>query len=209
MAGAGRSSQNRPMDPVTLTTDRLLLRPLGRQDTDAVFEACQDPDIQRWTTVPSPYLREHAIGFTEESVPKGWADGSSFGFGAFLPDGRLAAAVGLTMQGLGAAEIGFWAAPEHRGRGLVTEAVLAVCRWAFAEVGLDRVEWRAEVGNRASRAVAERAGFRMEGTMRSGINNKGVRRDCWFASLLPCDMGLPSSAPYLPARDASGAGSTP
>ncbi|MCZ9345888.1 GNAT family N-acetyltransferase, partial [Streptomyces sp. TRM76130] len=37
------------MEPQTLTTDRLLLRTVGPQDTDAVLAACQDPDIQRWT----------------------------------------------------------------------------------------------------------------------------------------------------------------
>ncbi len=95
---------------------------------------------------------------------------------------------------------GFWAAREHRGRGYVVEATLAACRWAFTEAGVDRVEWRAEVGNHASRAVAERAGFTVEGVLRSGVTNKGVRRDCWVGSLLPSDLGLPSTAPYLPAR---------
>lgn len=200
------------MEPVTLTTDRLLLRTVGPDDTQAVYDAVQDPDIQRWTTVPSPYLPEHASGFTEQLVPDGWAQGSMFTFGVFLrpPDGahggggegggELSGMLGLTMRSLGVAEIGFWAAKEHRGRGHVTEATLAACRWIFTEVGVDRVEWRAEVGNGASRAVAERAGFTMEGTLRAAINNKGVRRDCWVGSLLPSDLGLPSTAPYLPAR---------
>jgi RimJ/RimL family protein N-acetyltransferase len=206
------------MEPVTLTTDRLLLRTVGPGDTQAVYDAVQDPDIQRWTTVPSPYLPEHASGFTEQLVPDGWAQGSMFTFGVFLraPEGaregragsgadgesggELAGMLGLTMRSLGVAEIGFWAAKEHRGRGHVTEATLAACRWIFTEVGVDRVEWRAEVGNGASRAVAERAGFTMEGTLRAAINNKGVRRDCWVGSLLPSDLGLPSTAPYLPAR---------
>ncbi|WP_330339626.1 GNAT family N-acetyltransferase [Streptomyces sp. NBC_00557] len=200
------------MEPVTLTTDRLLLRAVGPRDTQAVYDAVQDPDIQRWTTVPSPYLPEHASGFTEQMVPDGWAQGSMFTFGVFLrpPDGahggsgegggELSGMLGLTMRSLGVAEIGFWAAKEHRGHGYVTEATLAACRWIFTEVGVDRVEWRAEVGNHASRAVAERAGFTMEGTLRAAINNKGVRRDCWVGSLLPSDLGLPSTAPYLPAR---------
>ncbi|MFC3577955.1 GNAT family N-acetyltransferase [Streptomyces yaanensis] len=187
------------MDPVTLTTERLLLRTVGPQDTDAVYEAAQDPDIQRWTTVPSPYLREHAEAFVAQIVPDGWADASMFTFGFFLPSGELVGMLGLTMRSLGVAEVGFWTAKQHRGNGYTTEATLAVSRWAFTRLSIDRVEWRAEVGNAGSRAVAERAGFTVEGTLRSAINNKGVRRDCWVGSLLPSDLGLPSAAPYLPA----------
>ncbi|WP_067284559.1 GNAT family N-acetyltransferase [Streptomyces jeddahensis] len=195
------------MEPVTLTTDRLLLRTVDGDDSDAVYAACQDPDIQRWTTVPSPYLREHAESFVGQLVPDGWRDGSMFTLGVFLRDGSrrggaLVAMVGITMRSLGTGEIGFWATKEHRGRGYVTEAALTVSRWAFTSVGIDRVEWRAEVGNEASRAVARRAGFAMEGTLRSAINHQGVRRDCWVGSLLPSDLGLPSTAPYLPPRGA-------
>jgi RimJ/RimL family protein N-acetyltransferase len=186
------------MQPVTLTTDRLVLRPVGPRDTDAVHAAAQDPDIQRWTTIPSPYHPEHARNFTEQLAPEGWANGSMFTFGVFLPDGTLAGVNSLTMRSLGTAEIGYWTAKEHRGRGYTTEAALTASRWAFTDLAVDRVEWRAEVGNTASRAVAQHAGFTLEGTLRSAVNNKGVRRDCWVGSLLPSDLGLPSAAPYLP-----------
>ncbi|WP_037619543.1 GNAT family N-acetyltransferase [Streptomyces aureus] len=188
------------MDPVTLTTDRLVLRAVGVEDTDAVFEAAQDPEIQRWTTIPSPYLREHASGFTDQIVPEGWVDGSAFTFGVFLRSGELTGMLSITMRSLGVGEVGYWAAKEHRGNGYITEATVAASRWAFTDLSVDRVEWRAEVGNAGSRAVAERAGFTIEGTLRSALNNKGIRRDCWVGSLLPSDLGLPSTAPYLPAR---------
>ncbi len=100
----------------------------------------------------------------------------------------------------GIAEIGYWAAKPHRGRGYVTEAVGALAHWAFTTAGVERLEWRAEVGNDASRAVAEKAGFVIEGIQRSGIANKGVRRDGWIGALLPSDLGLPTDRPYLPAR---------
>ncbi|MFS8199494.1 GNAT family N-acetyltransferase [Streptomyces sp. CWNU-52B] len=188
------------MDPVTLTSERLLLRTVGAHDTAAVFDAVQDPDIQRWTTIPSPYLREHATAFTEQMVPDGWADCSMFTFGVFLPvSGELVGMLALTMRSLGVGEIGFCAAKEHRGNGYITEAALTAARWAFTQRAMDRVEWRAEVGNTGSLAVAERAGFTLEGTLRAGVNNKGVRRDCWVGSLLPSDLGLPSATPYLPA----------
>ncbi|MFJ4695025.1 GNAT family N-acetyltransferase [Streptomyces sp. NPDC088766] len=187
------------MEPVTLTTDRLVLRPVGPRDTDAVHAAAQDPDIQRWTTIPSPYLAEHARGFTEQLAPEGWANRSVFTFGVFLPDDSLTGLLSLTMRSLDTAEIGFWTTREHRGHGYTTEATVTACRWAFTHLAVDRVEWRAEVGNTASLAVARNAGFTLEGTLRSAINNKGVRRDCWVASLLPSDLALPSAAPYLPA----------
>lgn len=187
------------MEPVTLTTDRLVLRTVGPEDTGAVYAAAQDPDIQRWTTIPSPYLLEHARGFTEQAVPDGWANDSMFTFGVFLPAGDLVGMLGVTMISLGVGEIGFWGTTEHRGHGYVTEAAVAVSRWAFTARAVDRLEWRAEVGNTASRAVARRAGYTMEGTLRSAVNNKGVRRDCWIASLLPSDLTLPSTSPYLPA----------
>ncbi|MFE4664231.1 GNAT family N-acetyltransferase [Streptomyces sp. NPDC056716] len=187
------------MEPVTLSTDRLRLRAVGPDDTDVVHAACQDPDIQRWTTIPSPYLPEHAESFVRQASPEGWAAGSMFTFGVFLPEGGLTGMLGITMRSLGVGEIGYWAAKEHRGHGYTTEAAVAASRWAFVHARVDRVEWRAEVGNHASRAVAEKAGFTIEGVLRSGLNNNGVRRDCWIGSLLPSDLGLPSTAPYLPA----------
>ena len=108
------------MEPVTLTTDRLILRTVGPHDTQAVYKAAQDPGIQRWTPVPSPYLPDHASGFTEELVPASWAQGSMFTVGGFLSDGELAGMLSLTLRSLGVAEVGFWATAEHRGRGYVT-----------------------------------------------------------------------------------------
>jgi RimJ/RimL family protein N-acetyltransferase len=188
------------MEPVELTTGRLLLRTVGPHDTDAVHAAAQDAGMQRWISqFPSPYLREHAESFTEQIVPDGWANDSMYTFGVFLHEGELVGMLGITMRALGVGEVGFWAVKEHRGRGYITEATLAAARWAFTALSVDRLEWRAEVGNQPSRAVAERAGFTLEGTLRSALNNKGVRRDCWVGSLLPSDLGLPSAAPYLPA----------
>ncbi|WP_151775171.1 GNAT family N-acetyltransferase [Streptomyces abyssomicinicus] len=205
------------MEPVTLTTERLILRPLGPADAGAVFAACQDPEIQYWTTVPSPYLAEHARGFVREMVPQGWAGDTEYTFGAFLADedgdgdgghgdgghrdgdgghgdggaraeGPLVACLGLMSRGPGVLELGFWSVKEHRGRGLVTEAARALCRWGLTDRQAARVEWRAEVGNTASRAVADRCGFVQEGTLRQALFSRGGQRDAWIASLIPSDL---------------------
>src|SRR3954468_18951279 len=102
------------MEPVTLATARLLLRPPTAQDAETVLAAVQDPDILRWTTMPSPYLLEHAQSFTEQLAPAGWANGTMFTWGLFLPEGEdLVGMLGLTMRSPGTAEIGYWATKEH------------------------------------------------------------------------------------------------
>lgn len=192
------------MEPVTLTTARLLLRPFGPADADAVHRACQDADIQRWTAVPSPYRRADAEDFVARVSPDGWRDGTLYNFGVFTrDDGRLVGSMGLVRLGQlrlpeRQAELGYWTAKEERGRGCTVEAARAVIGWAFDALGVERLEWYAEAGNDASRAVALKAGFRMEGTMRSRVVHAGTRRDAWVAALLPSDWERPSATPYLP-----------
>lgn len=197
------------MEPVILTTERLLLRPLRPSDADAVLAACQDPEIPRWTTVPVPYTRDHAVEFVERTSPDGWRDDTLYGFGVFTRDGggrdggTLVGTIALVRIALiGAphrqAELGYWTVKEHRGRGYTAEAGLALCRWAFVHLGVERMEWYAETGNEGSRAVALRIGFVMEGTARAKLVQRGTRRDAWTGALLPSDLGLESATAYLP-----------
>ncbi|MET9377298.1 GNAT family N-acetyltransferase [Streptomyces sp. NPDC003035] len=187
------------MEPTTLTTERLTLATFTPEDADEVHTICQDPDIQRWTTVPSPYGRQDAEFFLNRVVPDGWRDDTEYSFAVRLREGGpILAAAALHHPRSGTWEVGFWTAKEHRGRGYMTETVLALAHWAFTELGCTRLEWRAEVGNLGSRATAEKAGFTVEGTLRAALPNKGVLRDTWVGALLPSDLGLRSSLPYLP-----------
>ncbi|WP_079427453.1 GNAT family N-acetyltransferase [Streptomyces katrae] len=192
------------MEPLTLSTARLTLRPFAPSDAEEVHAACQDPEIQRWTVVPSPYERAHAEEWVNEFSPASWREDRAYTFAVRLgEDGPLVASVGVHVRGPGAYEIGYWTAKEHRGRGYMTEAVDGVARWLFTEVGAGRLEWRAAVGNAPSRAVAEKAGFRVEGTLRAALDIRGTLRDCWVGGLLPSDLGLPCRLPYLPAVSAT------
>ncbi|MCX5199669.1 GNAT family N-acetyltransferase [Streptomyces sp. NBC_00249] len=199
------------MEPTTLTTSRLDLRPFAPSDEDEVYAAVQDPDIQRWTMVPSPYERAHAKAFVSELVPAGWREDKAYSFAVRLgAGGPLVAAIGVHVHeafGSNSYEIGYWAAKEHRGNGYMTEALDAVARWTFTELGALRLEWRAEVGNAGSKAVAEKAGFRIEGILRASLLRGDSVRDGWVGALLPSDLGMTSPLPYLPAPgpDVSGA----
>ncbi|MFE3144645.1 GNAT family N-acetyltransferase [Streptomyces scopuliridis] len=191
------------MEPVTLTTERLLLRPLTPDDVDDVLVACQDPEIQRWVPIPLPYERQHAERFVERMVPDGWRTATICTFGVVpLGGGPVMGAVNAHCQS-GTWEIGYWTAREHRGRGYTAEAARAVAHWAFTALGAQRLEWRAEAGNAGSRAVAQKAGFVMEGTLRAALFHRDTLRDSWIGALLPSDLGLPGAHPYLPSGEGS------
>jgi ribosomal-protein-serine acetyltransferase len=79
----------------------------------------------------------------------------------------IAGEVGLFIDRENAtAAIGYWLDREHRGRGVMTAAVRELARHGFAELALRRIEIRTDVLNLASRAVAERLGFQLEGVLR-------------------------------------------
>ena len=186
------------MDPVTLHTARLTLSVPTTADVNAIFEACQDAGIQRYTTVPSPYERQHAEGFITFAQTR-WAEGVEATW-ALRERGTLAGMVGLhgiTFGGSG--ELGYWMAPSARGRGLLTEACRAVLDWGFDTSGaaLQRIEWRAVVGNAASARVARALGFRYEGVLRRALANSFGREDGWIAGLLPGDDRMPQPWPVL------------
>lgn len=180
------------MEPVTLRTERLELSIPTTDDVDAIYDACQDPDTQRYTTVPSPYERRHA----EEFIPKvadEWASGAHATWAMREAD-ELAGMIGLyRLDGQGNGEIGYWVSPWSRRRGLLTEAANAVIDWGFASDGLDlhRVSWRAVVGNLGSARTARALGFRYEGTMRQALVGSHGRDDAWIAGLLRTDERMP------------------
>jgi RimJ/RimL family protein N-acetyltransferase len=186
--------------PIELTDGRVELRSPARADVDEIARLCQDPDIQEWTTVPSPYTRQDAVGFVDGMVAQGWAQDRARTWG-IRSDGRLCRMIGLGRQPVRSAEIGYWMGAEHRGEGLLHAALHLVLQHAFAEDGmdLDRVEWRAYAGNWASWRAVWRVGFRFEAAQRLGGVQRGRRRDEWVGSLLREDGRVPVA--HWPATD--------
>lgn len=190
------------MEPVEIIEDGLLLRPWRAEDADAVHRACQDPDIQRWTTVPRPYLPEHAAEFVTTFSATAWAEGAGAPFAVCdAGTGELLASCGLVSvdRELDSAEVGYWTAPWARGQGVAVRATRALARWAFDALKLRRLTWQAEIGNHASRLVALRAGFRVEGELRLAHPSPGGRPEGWIGSLFPADLAAPGDpVPYGP-----------
>jgi [ribosomal protein S5]-alanine N-acetyltransferase len=146
----------------------IVLRPFREADADRIVEACSDPRTRRWlVSLPRPYQRAHAFSYVEHT-----RELAARGMGlvwciADAEDDRCLGSIGL--EGLGSyaprAEIGYWAHPQARGRGLVTEAVRVVTSY-IQSAGLARsVVIRCAAENTASRHVAEAAGYREVGRL--------------------------------------------
>jgi RimJ/RimL family protein N-acetyltransferase len=101
------------------------LRPWRESDIPAIVEACQDPEIPRWTTVPSPYTEEDARAFVTGGVP-GRADDLQLAIVAAAGD-ELLGSVGLFSPAEGVGEVGYWVAAPARGRGVAARAVGLLC----------------------------------------------------------------------------------
>nr|WP_201469217.1 GNAT family protein [Microbacterium hydrocarbonoxydans] len=187
------------MEPVTLTTERLTLHVPDETDVDTITSACQDPDIARWTTVPDPYFRTDAEEYVR-LIGEWWTDGSQAIWCAYR-DGELVASIGLhrivAHPAGGSAEIGYWVTREARGKGYLVEAAREIVDWAFRDLGLARIEWRAVEGNIPSARAARALGFRYEGMSRQSLTSQRGRDDGWLGGLLATDDRVPVDWPVL------------
>jgi RimJ/RimL family protein N-acetyltransferase len=172
----GRQTGGVPLIAPTLTDGVITVRPLRGADVPAIVAACQDPEISRWTTVPSPYTPEDARKFLAIAATDA-AAGRSVALAVADADDRLIGTVGLMGIHDGQGEIGYWIAAEARGRGASARATVLLRDWAHTELGLHTIEVLPHRDNVASCRVAERAGFAATGELRQIPRMPPGRRD--------------------------------
>lgn len=190
---------------MTLSDGVVTLRPWSRDDAAFMAEAFADPAIRRYNGVldrlgrPAPPL---SIMDAEALIDE-WASNwrafatsgtPSAGVAFAIMDARSGDLVGCCglddWSKADVAQFGYWIAAGARGRGYATRAVILLTRWLF-ELGAARVFLTIVADNEASIAVARRAGFVHEGTMRSHGVWEGQRCDVmWFAAL-PLEWTMP------------------
>jgi RimJ/RimL family protein N-acetyltransferase len=163
----------------------VVLRLFDDHDLPRLLEAARDPDIPRLTNLPVLESEEWARAWLER-VAELWRDGERATFAvADAASDELLGSVGLRIVD-GNGQIGYWVLEAARGRGIATRALRLLCEWGF-ERGFPRLQLLTELGNEASQRVAERAGFRREGLLRSYFELKGRRADGIMFGLLPDD----------------------
>jgi RimJ/RimL family protein N-acetyltransferase len=185
---------------ISISTERLVLRPFEESDIEAFAEMMNDELVTTWTSVPQPYTEADARDWITTRAPAERADGRGIVFAVdeFLTQ-RLVGTVHLsnTDWRVRSAELAYVVAPWARGEGYASEAALATAQWLFHDQGFERLELRTAADNTASQQVAQKIGCISEGVLRGAWIARSrtadgtwtdVRTDVIVWSLLPEDL---------------------
>jgi RimJ/RimL family protein N-acetyltransferase len=188
---------------ISLSTERLLLRPYDEADIPEFVEMMNDDLVTAWTGAPRPYTEATARAFATTGAAAERTSGRGLVLAVTeLLTQRLVGTVQLqnTDWRIRGTEIGYLTASWARGEGYAGESVLAVVRWLFGSLGFARVELRTAADNSASQQVAQKIGCISEGVLRGAGLIRGrigddpagrwveTRTDLLVWSLLPEDL---------------------
>jgi RimJ/RimL family protein N-acetyltransferase len=147
----------------------MYVRPWEASDAGALVWSCLEPDIQHWNR---PQLL--TVDGAHEKISR-WRSrwqSEDAAIWAIAPDGGealgLIGLADLDLRG-GQGEFLYWLLPAGRGGGVMVDATVQVSRWALEDLGLHRLRIVHSVENPASCRIANKAGFRLEGTMRQAL----------------------------------------
>ncbi|MGW0598503.1 GNAT family N-acetyltransferase [Streptomyces sp. NPDC002776] len=167
-----------------LRTPDLWLRPwnpASRADVEAWLRGRTDPEFRRWNT---PLRFTTDVDTAREQLrasARTAAEGGAAPYCIADPvTGRPLGHIGVNVinRVMNTARVGYWVLPEERGRGIATRALALAARWALTDLGLHRIELDHAVGHDSSCHIAERCGFRYEGTLRGAMWEAG-RHDAY------------------------------
>jgi RimJ/RimL family protein N-acetyltransferase len=159
-------------------TARLLFRPLGRDDIDAISELMSDPEVCRYT-IAGPWTREEAAAFLAKVDPP--RDGHEEFAVIERATGELIGHVGCEPYGPGQTEVGWMLRRDRWGLGYGTEAAREIVAHAAATPGITEVVARCNTGNAASAAIMRKIGMTFVGIIEGDVI-EGVVRDSMLFS---------------------------
>jgi len=154
------------MDPrAALRTERLVLRPVTRDDIPDIVALLNDYEVSKWLTVVAhPYGRADAEGFLSYLEKRGPFDG----YGLTTGGGPVMGVVGIDTS------LGYWLGRAHHGQGYMTEAAQGLVGHYFAVSGNDTLKSGYFEGNTASAGVLAKLGFRPVGAERVTSRARGA-----------------------------------
>lgn len=157
----------------TLQYGRYTLRPPVDSDVNAIFQACQDPLIPRFTTVPANYTMAHALDYVQRvpasiEMQREIPFVIEFGVG---DEKEFAGVISLHTISIDnhRAEIGYWMAKAMRGKGIGTMATKMITDYGFDTLGFKRIEAAVDTDNTASQKLLTSAGYEREGVLKQRV----------------------------------------
>ena len=169
-----------PSEIPTFQYGLVTLRPSAEKDIDSIFNACQDPLIPAFTTVPANYTLDHAIDFVR-SDPFSFSERRELRFVIDYGNGddaQFAGVISLHTINIKnhTAEIGYWMEKSMRGKGIGTIAAKMITDYGFRSLGFRRIDGLADVENAASQKLLTSAGFQKEGILRNKVTRDDGRQ---------------------------------
>lgn len=185
---------------ISLSTERLVLRPLEDDDVPALTEMMNDELVVAWTPVPQPFTEDAARTWVTDEAPVERTEGRGIALAVteFLTQ-RLVGVIQLSKANwhVRATEMSYIIAPWARGEGYASEAALATAQWLLRDQKFERLELRTAADNTASQQVAQKIGCISEGVLRGACMARtrtedggwaDLRTDYIVWSLLPEDL---------------------
>ncbi|KAI0430982.1 acetyltransferase [Xylaria sp. FL1042] len=174
-------------------TSKCYLRRYELSDAEPQAIVANDAEIVKYmrSRFPHPYTLADSQSFIEHCRA---LEAPALSFAILTLDGELAGSMSLEPPKgdpiyAGTRELGYWSARKFWGRGIITEAVRELTRWAFANVPeLLRIEAAVFESNKASQRVLEKAGFTKEGTRRLAAVKNGEQINEVMFGLIRSDV---------------------
>jgi ribosomal-protein-alanine N-acetyltransferase len=170
----------------TLTTTRLVLRRITKQDADELFFLRSDENIMRYICKPKPKdlndifaLIDKIDGMIASNDGIAWAM-------CLKDDPRLLGHISFHAfnKEHHRAEVGYMMHPQYYKQGLMDEALKAVLKFGFQTIGLHSIEANVSPENTPSRKLLERNNFIQEAHFKQNYYWEGEFLDSIIYSLL-------------------------
>ncbi|MEU6878777.1 GNAT family N-acetyltransferase [Streptomyces sp. NPDC046712] len=163
-------SMSRVEQPAFQLVNGFHLRSWRQEDAEVLVDSCRDPEIQQWNR-PSDHSLDEARARISRWGERWRSEEAAIWAVAASASAKPVGLIGLADIDLrgGSAELLYWLLPEGRGHGVMVDSTVRISRWALEDLGLHRLRITHSVANPASCRVAEKAGFPLEGTMRSAL----------------------------------------
>jgi len=171
----------------TLETSRLRLRPFRMEDASAMYENwAKDPEVTKFLTWPA-YQSQQSADEILGIWTKSYIRPDFYQWAIELKElGQPIGSISVVdyEESVESAEIGYCIGRKFWGQGIMPEALHAVLKFLFEEVGLNRVEARHAAENPNSGKVMVKCGMSYEGKLRqAGRSNNGISDICCYSIL--------------------------